>query len=65
MVALARKQGEPNYLFEQEELLKKTQINDEEDELFYEACEFVIAMEVPLLLRCKEGLKSAIIEQQD
>ncbi|MBB6445745.1 DNA translocase FtsK [Bacillus benzoevorans] len=42
VVAHARKQGEPNYLFEQEELLKKTQISDEEDELFYEACEFVI-----------------------
>ncbi len=43
VVAFARKQGEPNYLFEQEELLKKAQISDDEDELFYEACEFVIA----------------------
>nr|WP_295970996.1 DNA translocase FtsK [uncultured Bacillus sp.] len=42
VVAHARKQGESDYLFEQEELLKKTQVNDEEDELFYEACEFIV-----------------------
>lgn len=36
-----REQQEPNYLFEQEELLKKAQVIEEEDELFYEACEFV------------------------
>ncbi|MCQ6274422.1 DNA translocase FtsK [Bacillus sp. V3B] len=42
VVAHVREQGEPNYLFEQEELLKKAQISEEEDELFYEACEFVI-----------------------
>ena len=39
---MSREQGEPDYLFEQEELLKKAQISEEEDELFYEACEFVI-----------------------
>ncbi|WP_253701293.1 DNA translocase FtsK [Bacillus sp. FJAT-29814] len=33
---------EPDYLFHQEELLKKAQISEEEDELFYEACEFII-----------------------
>lgn len=43
IVAFVRKQGKPNYLFKQEELLKKAQINEEEDELFYEACEFVVA----------------------
>lgn len=33
---------EPAYLFEQEELLKKAQVTEEEDELFFEACEFII-----------------------
>nr|WP_263325394.1 DNA translocase FtsK [Neobacillus sp. Marseille-Q6967] len=42
VVEHVREQREPDYLFEQEELLKKSQINDEEDELFYEACEFII-----------------------
>ncbi len=42
VVAHVRNQSEPHYLFEQEELLKKTQIVEEEDELFYEACEFVV-----------------------
>ncbi|WP_139187886.1 DNA translocase FtsK [Bacillus tuaregi] len=42
VVAHAREQGEPDYLFEQEELLKKAEINEAEDELFFEACEFVI-----------------------
>ncbi|WP_245602168.1 DNA translocase FtsK [Peribacillus kribbensis] len=37
---------EPQYLFEQEELLKKTQIADEADELFLEACEFVVNQSV-------------------
>jgi S-DNA-T family DNA segregation ATPase FtsK/SpoIIIE len=37
-----RAQQEPEYLFEQEELLKKAQITEGEDELFYEACEFII-----------------------
>ncbi|WP_338472047.1 DNA translocase FtsK [Niallia sp. XMNu-256] len=41
VVSHVRDQGEPNYLFQQEELLKKTQV-EEEDELFYEACEFVV-----------------------
>nr|WP_083953256.1 DNA translocase FtsK [Heyndrickxia acidicola] len=42
VVAHVRNQEKPNYLFEQEELLKKSQIQEEEDELFYDACEFVI-----------------------
>ena len=37
-----RSQGEPNYLFEQEELLKKAQVEEDGDELFYEACEFIV-----------------------
>ncbi|ALC89640.1 hypothetical protein AM500_07585 [Bacillus sp. FJAT-18017] len=37
-----REQRSPNYLFEQEELLKKAQVTEEEDELFFEACEFVV-----------------------
>jgi S-DNA-T family DNA segregation ATPase FtsK/SpoIIIE len=37
-----RSQSEPEYLFEQTELLKKAQATEEEDELFYEACEFII-----------------------
>lgn len=43
VVGHARKEQTPEYLFEQEELLKKAQIIEEEDELFYEACEFVVA----------------------
>ena len=42
VVAHARREQEPVYLFEQEELLKKTQVVEDEDELFYEACEFVV-----------------------
>ncbi|MBI0576659.1 DNA translocase FtsK [Neobacillus cucumis] len=42
VVAHVREQQEPDYLFEQEELLKKAQVTEEEDELFYEACEFII-----------------------
>ncbi|MEH7374713.1 DNA translocase FtsK [Neobacillus drentensis] len=42
VVGHVREQREPEYLFEQEELLKKAQVTDNEDELFYEACEFII-----------------------
>lgn len=42
IVAFVREQRAPQYLFEQEELLKKAQVTEDEDELFYEACEFVI-----------------------
>ncbi|MEH6994170.1 DNA translocase FtsK [Neobacillus drentensis] len=42
VVGHVREQREPEYLFEQEELLKKAQVTEEEDELFFEACEFII-----------------------
>ncbi len=42
VVAHVREQREPRYLFEQDELLKKAQVTEDEDELFYEACEFII-----------------------
>lgn len=42
IVAFVREQRAPHYLFEQEELLKKAQVTEDEDELFYEACEYVI-----------------------
>ncbi|MEH7157574.1 DNA translocase FtsK [Neobacillus drentensis] len=42
VVGHVREQREPAYLFEQEELLKKAQVTENEDELFYEACEFII-----------------------
>ncbi len=42
VVGHVREQREPDYLFEQEELLKKAQVSEGEDELFFEACEFII-----------------------
>lgn len=42
IVAHVRREQEPNYLFEQEELLQKAAISETEDELFPEACEFVV-----------------------
>jgi S-DNA-T family DNA segregation ATPase FtsK/SpoIIIE len=42
VVAFVREQRAPVYLFEQEELLRKAQIIEDEDELFLEACEFVV-----------------------
>lgn len=41
-----RQQGKPNYLFKQEELLKKADYLEEEDDLFYEACEFVVSQKM-------------------
>lgn len=41
--------GEPDYIFEQEELLKKVESIDDQDELFEEACRFI----------CSEGTVSA------
>jgi S-DNA-T family DNA segregation ATPase FtsK/SpoIIIE len=35
-------QSKPNYLFHQDELVKKATIQADEDELFLEACEFVV-----------------------
>ncbi|MDR7239759.1 DNA translocase FtsK [Neobacillus drentensis] len=42
VVGHVREQREPDYLFEQDELLKKAHVSENEDELFYEACEFII-----------------------
>lgn len=38
-----KKEQSPNYLFHQEELLSKAQLTEESDELFLEACEFVVS----------------------
>lgn len=42
IVDFVRKEQEPQYLFQQEDLLAKAQVSDERDELFMEACEFVV-----------------------
>jgi DNA segregation ATPase FtsK/SpoIIIE, S-DNA-T family len=42
VVAHVRREQSPNYLFHQEELLKRASVSEEEDELFFEACEFVV-----------------------
>ncbi|MGV3464112.1 MAG: DNA translocase FtsK, partial [Heyndrickxia sp.] len=42
VVAHVRAERKPDYLFEQEELLKKAIIQDEEDEIFQDVCEFVM-----------------------
>jgi DNA segregation ATPase FtsK/SpoIIIE, S-DNA-T family len=42
VVSHVREQREPEYLFQQEELLKKAQVTEDEDELFYEVCEFIV-----------------------
>jgi DNA segregation ATPase FtsK/SpoIIIE, S-DNA-T family len=42
VVEHVRYERKPNYLFEQEELLKKAVIQDEEDEIFNAVCEFVM-----------------------
>lgn len=42
VVAHVRREQSPKYLFQQEELLKKELVAEEEDELFYEACEYII-----------------------
>ncbi|WP_430102629.1 DNA translocase FtsK [Peribacillus simplex] len=36
---------QPNYLFEQEDLLNRAQVTEEADELFFEACEFVVSQQ--------------------
>ncbi|SDM71873.1 DNA segregation ATPase FtsK/SpoIIIE, S-DNA-T family [Psychrobacillus sp. OK028] len=41
VIEYARTQGNPDYLFEQEELLQK-EITSEQDELFEEACRFIV-----------------------
>ena len=42
VVDFVKKEQEPQYLFVQEDLLAKAQLSDERDELFVEACEFVV-----------------------
>ncbi|MFY4774547.1 DNA translocase FtsK [Metabacillus sp. RGM 3146] len=37
-----KKQMKPQYLFHQEEFMKKSSLQSEGDELFYDACEFVV-----------------------
>ncbi|RFT68079.1 DNA translocase FtsK [Bacillus clarus] len=37
-----KKQMKPNYLFKQEDLLAKTEQSESEDELFFDACQFVV-----------------------
>ena len=41
IVDFIREQGEPDYIFQQEELLKRTEAVEEQDELFEEVCRFV------------------------
>ncbi|KOS67606.1 cell division protein [Lysinibacillus contaminans] len=36
-----RGQGEPDYIFDQEELLKKTEVSAEQDDLFEDVCRFI------------------------
>jgi len=38
----ARSQGEPSYLFEQEELVRRLEVSDDQDDLFEEACRFIL-----------------------
>ncbi|WP_096152917.1 DNA translocase FtsK [Bacillus sp. FJAT-45066] len=42
IVEHVKQQQKPNYLFQQEELLQELKVQEEEDDLFYEACEFVV-----------------------
>lgn len=48
VTSYVRSLGEPDYLFQQEELLKKVDSIEEQDELFEEACRFI----------CREGTVS-------
>ena len=58
-----KKQMKPNYLFKQEDLLAKTEQAESEDELFFEACQFVVEQgERPHLLY-SENSASVIIAQ--
>ena len=41
IVAYVRTQGEPDYFFQHDELLKKAEIVEEQDELFEEVCRYV------------------------
>lgn len=41
IIEYVREQGEPQYIFKQEELLKRSETVEEQDELFEEVCRFV------------------------
>lgn len=41
IIEYVREQGEPQYIFKQEELLKRSEAIEEQDELFEEVCRFV------------------------
>ena len=41
IIEYVRGQGEPDYIFDQEELLKKTEVIAEQDDLFEDVCRFV------------------------
>lgn len=43
VVQHVKNEQQPNYLFEQEDLLQRAQVTEETDELFFEACEFVVS----------------------
>ncbi|WP_044894473.1 DNA translocase FtsK [Bacillus alveayuensis] len=42
VVAHVKNQMSPSYLFKQEDFIKQNSLSHEDDELFYEACEFVV-----------------------
>ena len=41
IIAYVRSQGEPDYMFQHDELLKKAEVDEEQDELFEEVCRYV------------------------
>lgn len=41
IIEYVRGQGEPDYIFDQEELLKKTEVSADQDDLFEDVCRFV------------------------
>lgn len=43
VIAHVRKQGEPEYFFKEEELIKRSESPDVQDDLFEEACRFIIS----------------------
>lgn len=42
VVEFVKGEMKPSYMFEQDELIKRSTITNDEDELFFEACEFVL-----------------------
>lgn len=43
VIAHVRKQGEPEYIFKEEELIRSSYMAEEQDELFEEACRLIVA----------------------